>query len=195
MKPIYFTQTKVDPEPGPLLDRSKFLGAPAFPEGFMDRNELGDTDYFIAQVNLEEVGEQDLLPSHGYLYFFLDVLTLEPKVFFEQGEPAEVVSDFNEAFDPDEFGPIEAYHFVFGVDKGHFLFGDPDPDLDLGMYLENPEDYVTLLQIDSLSLPDGEALFQIGSLAPYDGYYIFLIKREDLEKLDFTKVRYIDYGS
>ena len=69
----------------------------------------------------------------------------------------------------------------FGGEEGHFLCGEIDPDLDLQAYSE-VDGYVTLLQIDSLALPENEHLFQIGAIAPYDGYYIFLIKEEDLNK-------------
>ena len=196
MEPLRFSLVKVDPEANGVLDHSKFLGSPVVPAGFLDRHEFSGSEYFIAQVNLEEIGDrQDLLPQHGFLYFFLDADTLEPKVIYEDAEPAEMIEDINEGFDAADFGPTSAQHFVFDEKGGHFLFGEPDPDLDLGSYLEEIDEYVTLLQIDSLSLPEGEGLFQIGTFAPYDGYYIFLIKKEDLKKLDFSKVRYIDYGS
>ena len=87
MDGIYFTQKRIEGETEETYIKSKFLGTPVFPEGLLyDENDefiLYDTEYFIMQLNLEEIaGKNPKLPQKGMLYFFIDVDTLEPRVIY-----------------------------------------------------------------------------------------------------------------
>ena len=83
---------------------SKMLGNPTLPEGMLDT--LPATAIFLMQIRLEDIKDLDkenLLPHKGYLYFFLDVedgeYSMKPIVKYYEGEPTEIVDEFNAAVD------------------------------------------------------------------------------------------------
>ena len=197
MKPIYFKLKRVEKEKNEELDHSKFLGAPVFPEGFLDKHGIGENDYFLLQMNLEELKDKDtLLPKEGFLYFFVDVDTYEAKVFHTTEELKEVYDDINEGFDEEDFGDTKAQYMYFDdeLKEGHYILGDIEEDLDLEAYTDT-EGYVTLLSVDSLELDPKHPIWRFASIAPLDGWYLFLIKEEDLKKGDFSHVKFVDFGS
>ena len=100
--------------------------------------------------------------------------------------------DINDHFEEEVFGETNGYELVFenNLEEGHYVFGDINPDLDLETDTDI-DGYVTLLEIDFLSLPHDNML-RFGELGISDGRYIFLIKEEDLENLDFSNVKFID---
>ena len=194
MKTINFSLNRVEQEENATLDTSKLLGSPVFPSDFLETNDINDNDYFVAQINLSEIKDPNgLLPEKGWLYFFLDFEDLTPKVFYEQREPEEVVDDINEGFDKSFCGDTTALYMDF-KGKGHFLLGDINEDLDLYSFTEI-DGYMVLLMLDALEFPPNHPILQFSILSKYDGYYIFLIKEEDLRKKDFSKVKFVDYGS
>ena len=71
-----------------------------------------------------------------------------------------------------------------------YILGDVNPDLDLEMDTDI-DGYVTLLEIDFLSLPHSEMLL-FGDLAISGGHYVFLIKETDLMNLNFNDVKFVD---
>lgn len=202
MEGVYFSQVKIDKETLETYDCSKFLGVPAFPVDFL-RNDKGESlisaaDYFIMQLNLRDVADRETpLPKEGMLYFFIDVDTFKPKVFFTEDVECdyEVYDDINDGFDKRDFGQTDGYRLVFDktLSTGHYFLGDINPDIDLGMDVDT-DGYITLLEIDYLSLPSND-LLKFGALAPFDGRYIFLIKEADLKRLDFSKVKFVDKES
>lgn len=200
MEGIYFTQEKIEEESPETYACSKFLGAPAFPQGFLlnknGESILSDADYFIMQINLEEIAERETpLPKTGMLYFFIDVDTFKPKVLYAKDVENcrfEVYDDINDGFDKGGFGETDGYKLVFdeSLDEGHFILGDVDPDIDLETDIDT-DGCITLLEIDYLSLPNDDIL-KFGALAPGDGHYVFLIKEEDLIKRKFSRVIFVD---
>ena len=193
MNGIYFTQKRIEDSPE-NYPKSKFLGSPVFPMNFLEEHPIGDNSYLLLQLNLEDIkGKQNVFPEQGYLYFFVDVDTLEPTVLYTEEEPMVVVDDFNSIFDGD-YGETAPYELVFEHDlsEGHYLLGDINPDIGLEGDTD-PEGKVTLLEIDALELP--EEIFQFESLAYGIGRYVFLIKEADLIKRDFSHVELIDCGS
>lgn len=200
MDGIYFTQKRIEGETEETYIKSKFLGTPVFPEGLLyDENDefiLYDTEYYIMQLNLEEIaGKNPKLPQKGMLYFFIDVDTLEPRVIYAKSLEncrLEIIDDINDHFEEEVFGETNGYELVFenNLEEGHYVFGDVNPDLDLETDTDI-DGYVTLLEIDFLSLPHDNML-RFGELGISDGRYIFLIKEEDLENLDFSNIKFID---
>lgn len=200
MEGVYFRQEKIEKESPKTYLYSKFLGVPVFPAGFL-RNKKGesilaDEDYFIMQINLEDIADrQTLLPKKGMLYFFINVETLQPKVLYAKDDEEcdlEVYDDINEGFDKDSFGETVGYRLVFdkALEEGHFILGDINPDIDLETDVDT-NGYVTLLEIDCLNLPNDNIL-KFGDLAVGEGHYIFLIKETDLKKLNFSKVVFVE---
>lgn len=191
MNNIYFKVKKIEKESYSTFDKSKMFGSPVFPRKFFKKHRL-DNYFFLMQVNLKDLeGKQEYLPSIGYLYFFLDISSYPyyPKVIYSNEEVIEVYDDINEIFS--EYGDYHGYELVFDFegDSGNYLLGNIDEDLDLDSELDTTG-YISLLQLDSLSLPEGMC-----QLSQPDGWYIFLIKKEDLENLNFRKVKFIDFGS
>lgn len=200
MKSIYFTQKKIIEENENTFCSSKILGTPTFPEGFLYGEDgefiLYDTEYFIMQLNLQEIkGRNDKLPKKGMLYFFIDVDTLEPRVLYANDITncrLEIIDDINDHFEEEVYGEKEGYQLIFDetLEDGHYVFGDINPDLDLETDIDT-EGYVTLLEIDFLALPHTNML-RFGELGISDGRYVFLIKEDDLERLDFSNIIFID---
>lgn len=191
MKNIYFKFTKINEENEDTYLVSKIMGSPAFPTHFLENNHLEEM-YFVMQLNLSELSCYDtLLPKEGMLYFFLDITSYpyEPIVIYTNEEITTVYDNINEGFE--EYGDISSYKLEFTQDKedGHIILGDIDPSLDLDCEIDTTG-YIMLLNIDSLMLPEKTL-----TLGNPDGWYIYLIKEEDLKKQDFSKVKFVDFGS
>ena len=195
MEPIYYKLKACKKEPNARLDGCKVLGSPVFPENFLEKHPLSEDDYFVAQVNLSELPKRPGIPNEGWLYFFVNVETLKPTVFYTKEEPAELVDNINESFDEDYYGTTICHYMEFNEESEAFLFGDNCPDLDLGMYLKDEDEKFTLLQIDALGFPKKSRILRLGNLATNDGYFIFVMPKKDLAKLNFKNVELIDYGS
>lgn len=196
MKPIYFSLSRVEEEENKNLDRSKLLGIPVCPAGFLD-DKLDDEDYYIGQINLEEIAKfESPLPKKGFLYFFVNVDTYGAKVLYTDEEPTEAIADINASFDEIAYGSTKALYMDFDedLDEGCCLFSDQLEDLDLQVILSD-KDYQLLLLLDSLFMPEcEERALLFTDLAPYDGFYVFAAKGKDIKNKDFSKVRFIDWG-
>lgn len=200
MKNIYFNLNKIEEENEETYLCSKILGTPVFLENFLSNENgkciLGDADYFIMQLNLEDIADRNTpLPKKGMLYFFINVDTLKPKVLFAKDldeAPLEVWNDINCAFLTEDYGQTNGYKMIFdsNLKEGHYILGDVNHDLDLEMDTDI-DGYVTLLEIDFLSLPHSEMLL-FGDLAISGGHYVFLIKESDLINLYFRNIKFID---
>lgn len=196
MKPLHFHVYRVTKEENANLDHSKLLGTLVAPEDFFEKNDINDNDYFVGQLNLSEIKDPNgLLPSKGFLYFFLDIEDLTPKVIYEERDPSMMVDDINEGFDKGFCGDTHALYIEFDNETdSQYLLGDIDESLDLQAFTD-VDGYVVLMQLDALELPQQDTVLQFATLAKYDGYYIFMIKENDLRKHDFSKVKFVDYGS
>lgn len=185
---IKFTLTREGNEQNKDLDRSKLFGSPTFPLDFMSKKGLND-DYFFAQINLDEIKDyQNVLPKEGMLYFFLrpTKYSFKAKVLYTKEELGEVMGEVNEMFGDLCFN--DALYMNFNEGEGHHYLLD-------GFDQEVPEadrdDYVVLLKVDPLNVLASD--FPIFN-NPDDELY-FVILKEDLEKLDFRKVKFIAHGS
>ena len=200
MEGIYFNLEKIIEESEDTYLCSKILGTPVFPEKFLlNKNGkciLNDADYFIMQLNLEDIADKiTSLPKKGMLYFFINADTLKTKVLFAKDleeTPLEVWNDINCAFSTEDYGQTNGYKMTFdnNLKEGHYIIGSINPNLDLEMDTDI-NGYITLLEIDFLSLPHSKMLL-FGNLAISGGHYVFLIKENDLKNLNFENVIFID---
>lgn len=185
---IYFKLTKIEEEDEKTYERSKMLGSPVFPKGFVGKHKLNDA-LFICQLNLSEMSDPKL-PTEGFLYIFLNIDTYpyKPKVFYTNEEVLEVFDTINEGFD--DYGDPNGY-LIEKVDEydGFGFLTEFDPSLDLDSQIDTSE-YACLLEIDSINLPVNTL-----TLGQPDGWYMFLIKEEDLKAKNFKNVKFITYGS
>lgn len=191
MNGIYFTCEGYEREVDERVCSSKLLGAPTIPEGFLSREEnaLYDEEFFVMQLNLGDIdGTAWGLPRSGYLYFFVDVSDMTPRVLYTEDEPGEIISDINDAF-LGEYGKTNPHYLTFLGEGGEgcFVLGPVNPDLGLEAEI-NTDEYVTLLEIDGLALPEDADILRIGYGLPLGGHLMFLIKPEDLAKRDFSRV-------
>ncbi len=191
MKNIYVKLNKIKEENEYTYGVSKLNGSPVFPLNFFMENEL-DELYFVAQINLKEINNyQEYLPKTGYLYIFLDVSSYPytPKVLYTNDEIKEVYDDINDYFDC--FGDYKGYQLTFSTseESPHYILGNIDENLEIDCEVDT-NGLVVLFMLDSLELPSN-----VCTLGQPDGWYIFLIKEEDLKKLDFSKVIFVDFGS
>lgn len=194
MQGLPFTLTRVEQEKNAELDACKLLGAPVFPKDFVKKNKIKPNDYFVAQVCCDSLPAPEPFPKKGFLYFFLDINTLKPKVIFTEEEPEELVDDINAGFDVESCGDPTCLQMKFGEGES-FLFGEPDPDIGLEGFTDL-DGKLTLLQIDGLGLPEGdERPFRFGTYALLDGYWVFLIREEDLKKGNFKNVEFVEVNS
>ena len=192
MKEIRFSLKRVEEESNAELDACKLLGAPVFPAGLLDNAPLEDEDYFVAQINCSLLPKNPPFPETGFIYIFVNIDTLQPKVFYLNEEPEELVDDFNDHFDEESCGDPTCLQMVFGEEGGSYLFGEVDYDLGLEGYTEL-EEKVTLLQIDAYNLPEGEQRPLIfGNYGMADGHWVFLIKEDDLKRCYFRNVELIE---
>ena len=192
MERIKFGLKRLEEEPNADLDACKLLGSPVMPEGFLDKAKLDESDYFIAQIRCDALPSRKPFPEKGYLYIFLNIDTLKPRVLYTEDEPAELYGDINDAFDPSACGDSTCLQMDFSEEGGCSLFGEVDPDIGLeGM--TSLEGKLTLLEIDALSLPQGEQRpFLFGNYGNSDGHWVFLINEKDLAKKNFKNVEFVE---
>ena len=190
-----FNLIRVENEENKNLDACKLLGAPVMPKGFLESLKLEPEDYFVAQIDCGAVDGDSRFPKKGFLYFFLNINSLQPKVFFTEKEPEELIEDVNDGFDRESCGDPTCLAFDFGEEGTSFLFDEVDPDIGL----EGSADLdgkLTLLEIDALALPEGkEHPFAFTNFAMLDGHMVFLIKEEDLAKRNFKRVEFVEVES
>ena len=192
MEALHFALKRVAKEKNADLDACKLLGAPVMPLGFSEKLGLDEVDYFVAQIRCDAFAPRPPFPEKGYLYFFINVETMEPKVFYTEEEPAELVSDINDGFDRDSYGDPTCLMMELGKDGGSFLFGDVDPDIGLEGDTSTAGK-LTLLEIDALSLPQGKQKPLIfGDFGMGDGHWVFLIDEKDLKNRRFDRVEFIE---
>ena len=195
-KAIYLTFDYEKTETGD----SKFFGAPDLPEDFEWPTDEEDYDMdFICQLNCARMHKMNsLLPKKGMLYFFgcianplgeedapeiepgfqsmgnfsvkytsLDAADLQSgEIVDENGDPAGFL-EMKISFSEDENVCTEALHQVLGE--------PPEKNDEIS-------DYVMLFCLDSFSGDDFTLEFEDS------GYLYFLIKKDDLENQDFSKV-------
>lgn len=189
-----FAEEKAD------IGESKFFGAPDLPEDFdwpVDEDEF-DMD-FICQINCADAGKYNsLLPEKGMLYFFGCIAnplgcTDAPEITagfqsmgnfcvkYTPNEAAELQSGeiVDENGDPAGFNELK---ITFSENENvcteahHQILGTP-PE----MY-DEIKDYVMLFCLDSFSGDDFTLEFEDS------GYLYYLIKKDDLAKMDFSNV-------
>lgn len=158
---------------------SKFFGAPTMPEEWLSDGTLNDDDFFFCQIKLSELRSNSdctILPEKGFLYIFLSKVDDEaytPNIKLCAEEPETLVDDFNLGFDfitePDD---------EFSID-----FSNESESAETSLFIDDGDNYI-LLQYDPLD--DNMPEF----LAETEKQAIFSITKEDLEKLDFSNVKF-----
>lgn len=185
LRMINFTCIRVEKEEEANLDTSKIFGAPTFPKEFLQKHGL-DEDYYFAQINLEQI-DSYLLPKKGMLYFFFRLLeyTFEPIVIYSDEELVEVFDDVNEIFGEYDFKDALVMKFDEDGYSG-FILDEFDQEIP-----EADKEYFVLLKVDPLNiLADDFPIFN----NPDEEIY-FMMEKEDLMKLDFSKVKLVFHGS
>lgn len=158
---------------------SKFFGSPTMPEEWLADGTIGDDDFFFCQLKLSEFkafDKDNILPAKsGFIYFFLSETEngLKPNVQYFEKEPETLIDDFNAGFD--SLGDIET---EFSID----YFETKETTDGTGILISD-KDEIILLQYDPLD--DGMPEF----LAETENVACFKIEKEDLQKLDFSKVK------
>lgn len=158
---------------------SKFFGSPTMPEEWLSDETIGDDDFFFCQLKLSEFkafDKDNILPAKsGFIYFFLSETEngLKPNVQYFEKEPETLIDDFNAGFD--SLGDIET---EFSID-----YFETKETTDGTGILVSDKDEIILLQYDPLD--DGMPEF----LAETENVACFKIEKEDLQKLDFSKVK------
>ena len=164
---------------------SKMLGNPVLPEGLVDT--LPSSAMFLMQIRLEDIkdlDENNILPHHGYLYFFLDtedsIYNLKPIVIYKDEEPTNLITGFNEVVDD-----FEKYNEDYLVE-----FEKCDDDADGNKLLGHPSDWQyqettdqLLFQLDPL---DNE---ELDLFSTFDGFLYFFFEGNDR---DFSKVKLVE---
>ena len=159
---------------------SKFFGSPTMPEEWLSDDTIGEDDFFFCQLKLSEFkayDKDDIIPAKsGFIYFFLSETEdgFRPNVQYFEGEPETLIDDFNAGFD--FLGDVET---EYSID-----YFETDNTNDGTGILVSDNDEIILLQYDPLDdeMPD--------FLAETEKIGRFTIKKEDLEKLDFSKVEF-----
>lgn len=158
---------------------SKFFGSPTMPEEWLADETIGDDDFFFCQLKLSEFkafDKDNILPAKsGFIYFFLSETEngLKPNVQYFEKEPETLIDDFNAGFD--SLGDIET---EFSID-----YFETKETTDGTGILVSDKDEIILLQYDPLD--DGMPEF----LAETENVACFKIEKEDLQKLNFSKVK------
>ena len=162
---------------------SKILGNPVLPEELVEA--FPSTVMFLMQIKLEDIkdlDEENLLPHHGYLYFFLDTqggaYNLKPIVKYYDDEPTHFVEGFNEVVDD-----FEQYNQDFLIE-----FEKCEDEADGNKLLGHPSDWQYQETKDRL-------LFQLDPLAgdemnlfpTFDGFLYFFFG-ENLKDFDQVKL-------
>ncbi len=168
------------------VDISKFFGSPILPQEWYDWGLIGEKEAFLCMLKMPEVGPYDIryvLPSAGYLYFFLDMRDpedIQPIVRYWPGEPECLVDDFNDWIDDGcDWKSCYAVEFASddGREEGMKLLGDPAELPKNGL----PEGQVLLFQFDTR----GTA---INVLQELDGVLRFYVDWQALDRRDFDNV-------
>ena len=164
---------------------SKMLGDPTLPEGM--EAELPPYAMFLMQIRLEDIKDLDVenkLPHTGYLYFFLDTedgeYNLKPIVKYFDGEPTQLVTEFNEAVEGyEQFNHdfIIEFEKCDESDTGNKLLGCPGD----WQFAEEPNDL--LFQLDPM---DSE---EMGLFPTFDGMMYFFFGED---KRDFNAVQFVE---
>ena len=192
MERIYFNLKSTPVEENKDLDGNKLLGSPVMPEGFLESLKLEEGDYFVAQIACASLPVRPPFPNKGYIYVFLNIDSLKPKVFYTEEEPAELIDDINSSFDEDACGDPTCLRMEIGGEEGSYRFGDVNMDIGLegSTYLGGK---LTLLEIDGFDIEKaGQESLIFGNYGMRGGHWTFLIKEADLAKGDFSKVEFVE---
>lgn len=161
----------------PPLGRSCFFGDPDLTK--KAENLYQDDDYFLCQLNLEEIKNAFptiYLPKHGMLYFFVSLDSLNGKVLYSDYQSD---NDFNRI----EFN--EGFHFKNKEYSIKLSFHNHHHDFMI-LY-ENQkisgirENEIVLLKVHFKKLLNYNKKF----------YLYYVINKEDLLKMDYSRVRTI----
>lgn len=192
MGKLAFTLKRVPKEKNEELDCCKLLGSAVMPAGLLDGLRLKPEEYFVAQINCAALPDTPPFPNEGFLYFFVNINTMKPRVVYTEKEPEELIDNMDEDFDVESCGDPTCLKMEFCEESGSFLFGEIDHDTGVDMEVDTAGK-LTLLQIDAYTLPEGKQKPLIfGNFGMLDGYWIFLVSEEDLAKRRFKNVELIE---
>lgn len=159
---------------------SKFLGDVAIPRKWLDDDIFSENDIFLAQINFSNLEYFDTgLLKKGLLYFFLDITDFSKcKVLYTLDNDLVTVG-FNDEI-KSNYNLSLGYNLTFTNNKefyfdGTKMFGNP-------AFTQLESDEILLFQFDSLDNAE------IDFLSDKECYIQFIIKKDDFQKFDFSKV-------
>ena len=199
MEGLHFKLIRTPEEASDQLDACKLLGSPVMPANYLESLNLEEGDYFVGQIWCDALPVKNpLFPQKGFLYFFVNIDSLTPRVFYTKKDPAEVIDGMNEQFDADSCGDPTCLkmEFVDDPELGSYVFGPVDPNMGLEMATDT-NGKVVLLQIDSLefSEKENERPLTFGVYGFSDHRWVFLIDEADLKKGRFDRVELVESES
>ncbi len=182
---MFYSLNLIVDENEKTYELSKISGTPLFPYNFIENNNLED-DLFIAQINLKTIDNEYLkFISEGFIYIFLnvDVYPYKVKCFYSKDDAIMVYEDINEGFE--EYIDVNGYEMVLNNEKKDIGICTKINPIISEEYGYN-DDYLNLLEIDTLE-------FNNISISSPDSILYFIIRKEDLKKLDFKKIIFIEH--
>lgn len=176
MKEQKYSLIKIALDDESALGSSHLLGCPDVPSKWNDEAIFYNDELFLAQINLSEF-TIDGLPSSGILYFFLACGSTPYRGIVRYTPLVDTIErvEFNDCLDLD-FNLNQEYQIVAtDIDDSISLFKDKINGYKL------KKDEVVLLSIDFTNYLD------IDLLKNYQNKVAYIIKKEDLKNLDFSK--------
>lgn len=174
---------------GPVVDLPEDI---KYPDGY----------YFMAQLNCKELKEYDelnLLPSNGFLYFFVKNYGETGIVLYSPKDTKELKRVVKEHLDwyfsgcligsiKSEIETIESRYITEDGEKMWDFFAGTEITKIYGMYTNcqaNEEE--TIKKLNELKRSNSVLLLQIGSDFLGEGTHCVYIDKNDLQKLNFTR--------
>lgn len=178
------------------LDQSKFFGEILLPEKWLMENVFSPDEMFLCQINLENLYEKvgkTYLPESGMLYFFIDYKKKPMAVVRYCNEEADAYTCFNEDWEGDYDVLTEwalDYELCNSNDNGGEKTGNG-----FTLYKGGKKDFSEMLCKEDF-LPDDEIALlkftpntsEMDFMSDEEKLMYFIIKIEDLKKLDFSNV-------
>ncbi len=129
------------------IEDSKLFGEVYLPDEWLENDIFSPFEFFLCQINLEEF-KLEGLPSKGYLYFFIEAISLtekkmKAKVRYYENEP-DAYTDFNDGYFACD---TLSYQLVELSSK------NTSENLEILNLYEDCDDFIKLLELPSKLLP------------------------------------------
>ncbi len=129
------------------IEDSKLFGEVYLPDEWLEKDIFSPFEFFLCQINLEDFKLKGL-PSKGYLYFFIEAISLaekkmKAKVRYYENEP-DAYTDFNDGY-------FDCETLSYKLEE---LFDeDNSKNLEILNLCEECDNFIKLLELPSKLLP------------------------------------------